>query len=64
MNIKMSEVFGVNVFSREVMRDRLPKKIYAEVMDVLDNGGNISIATADVVANAMKNWAVEKGATH
>ncbi len=64
MNIKMSEVFGANVFSRDVMRERLPKKIYAEVVDVMDNGGNISIATADVVANAMKDWAVEKGATH
>ena len=64
MNVKMSEVFGENVFSREVMRQRLPKKIYAEMLDVMDNGGNISLSTADVVANAMKDWAVEKGATH
>ena len=64
MNIKMSEIFGANVFSRDVMRERLPKKIFAEVIDVMENGGNISIATADVVANSMKNWAVEKGATH
>ena len=64
MSIKMSDVFGVNVFSRAVMRERLPKKIYAEMIDVMDNGGNISVETADVVANAMKDWAVEKGATH
>jgi len=64
MNIKMSEVFGTNVFSRDVMRARLPKKVFAEVMNVMDNGGNISLETADVVANAMKDWAVEKGATH
>ena len=64
MSVKMSEVFGANVFSHAVMRERLPRKVYAEVMEVMENGGNISIATADIVANAMKDWAVEKGATH
>ena len=64
MSSKMTEVFGSNVFSRAVMRERLPRKIYAEMMNVMDNGGNISLETADVVANAMKDWAVEKGATH
>ncbi|MCC8129317.1 MAG: glutamine synthetase III, partial [Clostridiales bacterium] len=62
MNI--SEIFGVNVFSVSVMKERLPKKVFAEVTDVMENGGQISMATADVVANAMKDWAVEKGATH
>ena len=62
MNI--SEIFGTNVFSTSVMKERLPKKAYAEVLDVMENGGQISMATADVVANAMKEWAVEKGATH
>ncbi len=46
------------------MRERLPKKAYAEVVDVMEHGGNITMATADIVANAMKDWAVEKGATH
>ena len=46
------------------MQERLPKKVYAELVDVMDNGGNISMATADIVATAMKDWAVEKGATH
>ncbi|MFR4336585.1 MAG: glutamine synthetase III [Lawsonibacter sp.] len=46
------------------MRERLPKGVFREVMDVMENGGNISIETADIVANAMKDWAVEKGATH
>ena len=64
MSVKMSEVFGANVFSMAVMRERLPKKVYAEVVNVMENGGNISMATADVVANAMKDWAVEKGASH
>ena len=58
------EIFGSNVFSTSVMRERLPKKVFAEVLDVMENGGNISMATADIVAEAMKNWAVEKGATH
>jgi glutamine synthetase len=62
MNI--SEIFGSNVFSVSVMRERLPKKVFAEVMQVMENGGQISMATADCVANAMKDWALEKGATH
>ena len=62
MNI--SEIFGSNVFNESVMKERLPKKVYAEVMDVMAHGGQISMSSADVVANAMKDWAVEKGATH
>ena len=62
--MSISEIFGSNVFSTSVMKERLPKKVFAEVMDVMENGGQISMATADVVANAMKDWAVEKGATH
>ena len=62
MNI--SEIFGSNVFNETVMRERLPKKVFAEVMDVMAHGGQISMASADVVATAMKDWAVEKGATH
>ena len=64
MSGTISEIFGSNVFSMSVMRERLPKKVYAEVVDVMEHGGNISMATADIVANAMKDWAVEKGATH
>ncbi|MFB2011206.1 MULTISPECIES: glutamine synthetase III family protein [Eubacteriales] len=60
----ITEIFASNVFSRTVMQERLPKKVYAELVDVMDNGGNISMATADIVATAMKDWAVEKGATH
>ena len=64
MSVNISEIFGANVFSMSVMRERLPKKAYAEVVDVMEHGGNISMTTADIVANAMKDWAVEKGATH
>ena len=60
----ITEIFASNVFSRTVMQERLPKKVYAELVDVMDNGGNISMATADIVATARKDWAVEKGATH
>ncbi|MGI6028531.1 MAG: glutamine synthetase III [Candidatus Heteroscillospira sp.] len=60
----ISEIFGSNVFSEGVMRERLPKKVFAEVKQVMEEGGQISMATADVVANAMKDWAIEKGATH
>ena len=62
--MSISEIFGSNVFSTSVMKERLPKKVFAEVINVMENGGNFSMETADVVANAMKDWAVEKGATH
>ena len=64
MNQNLTEIFGSNVFSVSVMRERLPKKVFAEVQEVMEHGGNISMATADIIANAMKDWAVEKGATH
>ena len=63
-NINVTEIFGADVFSDEVMRERLPKKIYEELRRTIENGADMSQATADVVANAMKNWAVEHGATH
>ena len=62
--MKVSEYFGENVFSRAVMQERLPKKVYAEVMSVVEHGGQLSMASADVVAKAMMEWAIEKGATH
>ena len=64
MLMNITELFGSNVFNESVMKERLPKKVYAEVMDVMAHGGQISMASADIVANAMKDWAVEKGATH
>ena len=64
MSVNVTEIFGSNVFSTAVMRERLPKGVFQEVMDVMRHGGHISMATADIVANAMKDWAVEKGATH
>lgn len=60
----IAEIFGTNVFTTAVMRERLPKKVFDEVYDVMQNGGTMNMATADILAEAMKNWAVEKGATH
>ena len=62
MNVE--EIFASNVFTMGTMRDRLPTEAFAEVEDVIENGGELSKATADIVAKAMKDWAVERGATH
>lgn len=62
MNLK--EVFGENVFNDEVMRERLPKNVYKALRKTMDEGLPLDPSVADVVANAMKDWAIEKGATH
>jgi glutamine synthetase len=58
------EVFASNVFSRTVMKARLPKNIYKAVLKTIDGGARLDPALADIVAAAMKDWAIEKGATH
>lgn len=60
----ITEIFGLNVFSDAVMRERLPKNIYESFKKVLDGIEDLTPAVADVLANAMKDWAIEKGATH
>ena len=60
----VDEMFGSNVFNDVVMRDRLPKNVYKAVLKTKNFGVALDSAVADVVANAMKDWAVEKGATH
>jgi len=62
MNVE--EIFASNVFTMGTMKERLPKEVYEEIESVIENGGELSPATADIVAAAMKEWAVEKGATH
>ena len=57
-------VYGSNVFSDAVMRERLPKNAYKALRRTIEEGVRLDAAIADVVANAMKDWAVEKGATH
>lgn len=62
--INIAEIFGENVFNDTVMEERLPKKVYKELRKTIDEGKNLDPVIAEVVANAMKDWAVEKGATH
>ncbi len=58
------EVFGANVFSPAVMKERLPKGIYKGLMQTIESGAKLDPTVADVVATALKDWAVERGATH
>ena len=62
--LNVEKIFGEKVFTMEKMRERLTRKVFLEVKRVMDHGGELSMATADVVAKAMKDWAVENGATH
>jgi glutamine synthetase len=57
-------LFSANVFSKSVMKDRLPKAVYKSVLKTIDAGATLDPSIADVVASAMKDWAIEKGATH
>ncbi len=62
--IDVVKIFGDNVFNDSVMRARLPKKTYYELKRTIDEGKELSLEIADVVAHEMKEWAIEKGATH
>lgn len=62
--VNVEELFGSKVFTLGKMKERLPKTEYEEVRRVMEQGGELSAATADVVAGAMKDWAIENGATH
>ena len=64
MKTPLLELFGAHSFSNAVMRERLPKSVYKEVLAVQAGEKELTLATADVVAQAMRDWAVEKGATH
>ncbi|NCB94163.1 MAG: glutamine synthetase type III [Clostridia bacterium] len=62
--VNVVEIFGENVFNDSVMQARLPKKVYKELKQTMDEGKELSPEIADVVAHEMKEWAIEKGATH
>ena len=64
MNKNIPEIFGSMVFNEDVMRARLPREVYKSLLKTMDEGKEIDPSIADVVANAMKDWAIEKGATH
>jgi glutamine synthetase len=61
---KMEELFGSNVFTDSAMKERLPKPAYQALRKTIDQGASLDPWVAEVVAGAMKDWAVEKGATH
>ncbi len=62
--LNVEKLFARNVFTLGKMKECLPRKAYEEVVRVMEHGGQLSPAAADVVAKAMKDWAVENGATH
>ena len=60
----VADIFGEDVFTDKVMQERLPKKVYRALRKTIEEGKELDLATADVIAAAMKDWAIEKGATH
>lgn len=62
--INVADIFGENVFNDTVMQERLPKKVYKNLRKTIEEGKDLDLETADVIAHEMKEWAIEKGATH
>ena len=59
--VNVAEIFGKNVFNDTVMQERLPKKVYKELRQTIEEGKELDPAVADVIAHEMKEWAIEKG---
>ena len=62
--LSATEFFGTNVFNKSVMKARLPKPVYRSLLKTIETGSTLDPSIADAVAAAMKDWAIEKGATH
>ena len=62
--LNVVDIFGEDVFNDTVMQERLPKKVYKDLKRTIEEGKELDLATADVIAHEMKEWAIEKGATH
>ncbi len=62
--MKITEIFGSNVFNESVMREKLPKEAYKALKKTIHDGKPLDSALANTIANAMKDWAIERGATH
>ncbi len=62
--MNVPELFGSNVFNDTVMKERLPKDVYKALKKTINDGTPLDLSVANVIANAMKDWAIEKGATH
>ena len=61
---KVVDIFGEYVFNDTVMKERLPKKVYQKLQETIKEGTDLDLATADIIAHEMKEWAIEQGATH
>ena len=64
MSVNVAEVLGQDVFNEAVMKERLPEVTYKQMVKLMNEGGEVTLELADIVAKAMKEWAIEKGATH
>ncbi len=64
IDVPAAEYYSANVFTKSVMKDRLPKAVYKQIINTIDSGQKLAPENADMVAAAMKDWAMEKGATH
>ncbi|MBE5961555.1 MAG: glutamine synthetase III, partial [Lachnospiraceae bacterium] len=61
---KLTDIFGMDVFDESTMKERLPKETFKALKKTIENGEDLDSSVATVVANAMKDWAIERGATH
>ena len=61
---KITEIFGSKVFDDRVMKARLSSKVYQSLKKTIDEGTELDLSVANAVADAMKEWAIEQGATH
>ena len=59
-----AKVYGKNVFSLKIMQERLPKQVYKRLEKVIKTNGSLAEGDADIIASAMKDWAIENNATH
>ena len=62
--VNVEEIFAMNVYTLSTMKERLPKDVYQEITQVIEQGGELSKITANIVANDMKEWAMDRGVTH
>ena len=62
--VNVAEIFGKNVFNETAMKERLPKSVFKKMKKTIEDGTELDPSLADVVAHAMKDWAIERGATH
>ena len=61
---RITDIFGTMVFDEEVMKDKLPREVFAKFKKHLEDGSELPLEVADVIATTVKDWAEQKGATH